>query len=557
MLLKKIFNTILILIGIALMVVLAGFAIMMFAHVSLFGYTWLSLSQTESQLKFEFSADNLNAIDVKTTNLDVTIEYYDEPNTTAGYVEIVVNMQGIVKDDVKEVSFCEESVDENGTTKYTSINKESIAIDSNGVLKVQTLEPSGLFFKNNSKLKIVLPRKKSNNTSFSLGTLKINTSANNINVGNNKEFVINNLDVTASKKFLNASVSIDKNVTINNNLTLNTNYGRIKVDAKINGNLNVNSLAGSILINSNIGGNVDITGVNPLVEIGSMPGSWRNRKDDYSTMTNEIMENKNAKAVYGDVIIHDIENGGNVKVSGIIGGDTYINANDIEFWAGFILKGLYCDEGSNNIRVFGSLGVKLDELKSEYAMAMVLLLGATDEVKYCSLDIVDGSLFINNAYHTLNILAKKGDIYINRIQNGATIKSTNGGATVCESHGELNIECENHNIKVLDIYGTVNLTALRGTITADFKNVLGQNKIIAQRNINVKVKDGVAFNLTTKAKAGGVNVSMIPLEYNNWNGVEKQDGWYVRTDPVNGGSLANTLLLQMNGADKISAELYV
>ena len=104
MLLKKIFNTILILIGIALMVVLAGFDIMIFGHVSLFGYTWLSLNQTESSLKFVFSSDNLQTIDIKTTNLDVTIEYLDESTTTGGYVEVVTNMQGIVKDNVKDVS---------------------------------------------------------------------------------------------------------------------------------------------------------------------------------------------------------------------------------------------------------------------------------------------------------------------------------------------------------------------------------------------------------------------------------------------------------------------
>ncbi len=556
MLLKKIFNTILILIGIVLMVVLAGFAIMMFGHVSLFGYTWLSLSQTESQLQFTFSPDNLQTIDIETKNLDITIEYFDDASTTGGVVEIVTNMQGIVKDDLKEVSYCEETVDEDGNKQYTVINKDSIVIDSNGVLKIRTLEPTGFLFKNNSRVRIYLPQKKSDNTSFRLQNLKISTASNNINVGNNNQFKINNLEVTSSKKLFNASVKLDKNVVVENNLILNTNYGRITVDAQINGNLKVNSLAGSILVNSNIGGNVDITGQNPLVEIGSMPGSWRNRKDSYTDMTDEIMNNNKAKGVFGDVIIHDIEKGGNVKVSGVVGGDTYINARDIEFWAGFVLKGLYCDEGSNNIRIFGSVGVDITELEPAYGVALTIF-GATNDVKYCSLNIGDGSLFINNAYHTLSITAKKGDVYINRIQNGAEINSTNGGATVCESHGDLTVHCDNHNISVSNIYGSVNLTAMRGKVAATFVNVSGENTIIAQRNIDVSVKDGNAFNLTTKAKAGAVDVKMLPVEYNNWNGVEKQDGWFVRTDEINGGNASNTLLLQMNGGDKITAGLYV
>lgn len=538
------------------MVVLAGFAIMMFGHVSLFGYTWLSLSQTESQLQFTFSPDNLQTIDIETKNLDITIEYFDDASTTGGVVEIVTNMQGIVKDDVKEVSYCEETVDEDGNKQYTVINKDSIVVDSNGVLKIRTLEPTGFLFKNNSRVRIYLPQKKSNNTSFRLQNLKISTASNNINVGNNNQFKINNLEVTSSKKLFNASVKLDKNVVVENNLILNTNYGRITVDAQINGNLKVNSLAGSILVNSNIGGNVDITGQNPLVEIGSMPGSWRNRKDSYTDMTDEIINNNKAKGVFGDVIIHDIEKGGNVKVSGVVGGDTYINAGDIEFWAGFVLKGLYCDEGSNNIRIFGSVGVDITELEPAYG-ATLTIFGATDDVKYCSLNIGDGSLFINNAYHTLSITAKKGDVYINRIQNGAEINSTNGGATVCESHGDLTVHCDNHNISVSNIYGSVNLTAMRGKVAATFVNVSGENTIIAQRNIDVSVKDGNAFNLTTKAKAGAVDVKMLPVEYNNWNGIEKQDGWFVRTDEINGGNVSNTLLLQMNGGDKITAGLYV
>ena len=556
MLLKKIFNTILILIGILLMVVLAGFAIMMFGHVSLFGYTWLSLSQTESQLQFTFSPNNLQTIDIETKNLDIIIEYFDDASTTGGVVEIITNMQGIVKDDVKEVSYCEETVDEDGNKQYTVINKDSIVVDSDGVLKIRTLEPTGFFFKNNSRVRIYLPQKKSNNTSFSLQNLKISTASNIINVGNNKKFLINNLEVTASKKFLNTSVSIGEKVIINDNLTLNTNYGRINVNAEIKGNLKVNSLAGSILVNSNVGGDLDITGENPLVEIGSMPGSWRNRKDSYKDMTKEIMDNKKAKGVFGDVIIHDIEKGGNVKISGVVGGDTYINAPDVEFWAGFVLKGLYCDEGSNNIRIFGSVGVNITELEPTYGAALTIF-GATNEVKYCSLNVGDGSLFINNSYHVLSITSNKGDVYINRVQNGSEINSTNSGVTVCESHGYLMVHCDNHNISASNIYGTVNLTAMRGKVAATFVNVSGESTIIAQRNIDVSVKDGNAFNLTTKAKAGAVDVKMLPVEYDSWDGVEKQDGWYVRTDAINGGSASNTLFLQMNGGDKITAGLYV
>ena len=49
-LIKKIFNTLLVAIGIALMVVLFGFAIMMIFHTSIFGYTFVKQSDSKALL---------------------------------------------------------------------------------------------------------------------------------------------------------------------------------------------------------------------------------------------------------------------------------------------------------------------------------------------------------------------------------------------------------------------------------------------------------------------------------------------------------------------------
>lgn len=80
--------------------------------------------------------------------------------------------------------------------------------------------------------------------------------------------------------------------------------------------------------------------------------------------------------------------------------------------------------------------------------------------------------------------------------------------------------------------------------------------IEAQRNVNVLVNDGQQFELTTKAKAGSINVEMLPLVYKNFDGHTIVDGWKVRTDIVNsdGSTLTAKLQLKANGNDKITAK---
>jgi hypothetical protein len=509
-LIKKIFNMILILIGIAFLVALAGFAIMMIGHVSLFGYTYISLNhKIEAQT---FNPIELKEINVETPNIDVRILNSSDATLTYGAYSIRVDMQGIVKDSIKKVSF---------------INEESYY--SNGVLNLKTTAPDGLLFKNNTILEIVLPK------NLSAKTVKIVTNRN-VNFGSS-DFVVDNLEITASKKFLNSPISLGSNITINEKLTLNTNYGRIIVNSKINGDLKVNSLAGSVLVNTNVGGDVDITGSNPMVEIGSIPGKWRNKKD----ISSSDISNLKAVNVSGNLIIHELEGGGNVKVSGSVKNVSVTESPSVEFW-GVNVSRLTCSDGSNNIRIFGMLG--------------------DGSLSSSTLNIGEGSLFINSCTNIINITAQKGDIYIADAQNNVNIESKNGSSTVHfnkdVSNKSVTITNDNHNIEVTNINGVANLTAKKGKVTATFLKVVGQNNIYAQRNIDVKVKDGSTFKLITKAKAGGVDVNMSPVMYTNWDGAVNEDGWKVKTNIINdnGAATDNELLLQMNGNDKITASLY-
>lgn len=507
-LIKKIFNTILILIGIAIMIILFGFAVMMIGHVSIFGYTYVSLNhKTETET---FNVSELKAIYVDTTNIDVKLLHSNDSTLTYGAFSVRVDMQGIVKDDVKEVS-----VTKNDDLSIT--------------LSLKTTAPEGLLFKNNTVLEIVLPQDKS------VDEIKIVTNKN-IDFGSN-DFTVKKLDITASKKFLNSAVSLGSNITVSEELKLNTNYGRIIVDSTINGNLKIDSLAGSVLINKNVGGDVDVTGLNPMVEIGQIPGYWRNKKE-FST---EDFNKLTPVNVSGNISIHEIEGGGNIKVSGSVTNVSISESSFVEFW-GINVSRMTCSDGTNNLRIFKKLG---------------------DSSSITStLNIGEGSLFINNCTNSVNVMAQKGDIYIADAHSNVNIDSKNGSSTVHFNESvtgkSVTITNENHNIEVTNINGVANLTAKKGSVKATFLKVVGNNNIYAQRYIDVKVKDGTTFKLITKAKAGSIAVDMPPVVYNNWDGAENQDGWKVKTNVINdNGSLTTDILtLQMNGNDKISASLY-
>ena len=518
MLLKKLFQTILILFGVGILVCLLGFAIMMIGHVSLFGYSYISLSYQTSTTNNDFSVEGLTKLDIETSNIDVRIvKPSTNPSGNTGYYAFVVEMQGIVKSDVLDV-------------KFKDAVKPQIV---DGALVIRTVAPEGFFFRNNTVLEINLPQDKA------IDEIKINTNSKEVNFGSSN-FEVNKLDITAGKSFLNNPVTLGENLKINQELKINANYGRINVNSTLNGNVVVESLAGSIVINKDIGGNLTVKGSNPLVTVGTIPGNWRDRKDLNSSDLNSLK----SVSIGGDLLIDKLEDGGNVKVSGTVNNVTISQSSIVEFWANKINCVLSCNDGSNNIRVFGSLG-------------------SGNPSGLSTINTGEGSLFINNSYCVLNITAQKGDVFIENANNKVTINSTNGSSTVHFNKDaaacEVNISNDNWNIEVTNIKGKAILNAKSGSVNAAFLSVSGQNEIYARRNVDVRVKDGSEFKLITSSNinSGSVEVNMPPVIYDNWTGSTTEGSWRVKSSLINttNESISNILLLRISGNDKIVAKL--
>ena len=211
--LKNMLKTLLILIGILIMVAFFGFAIMMVFHASLFGYTYV---RYEKDASVEFTAAevaSLTTIDLTTAKADIVIGYTASEDRETMLVSNLQDFQGVFKDDVQRVDYTDPDSEEK-QGGYT------LKIEG-GVLKIETIEPQGLYFRNENVIKIFLPQSKH------LPKLIIDSGARNINIGNSKEFSVDELTIVAEKnKFIN-NVQISDKLTINNNLKLKTNLGKI------------------------------------------------------------------------------------------------------------------------------------------------------------------------------------------------------------------------------------------------------------------------------------------------------------------------------------------
>ena len=333
-LLKNMLKTLLILIGILIMVAFFGFAIMMVFHASLLGYTYV---RYEKDASVEFTAAevaSLTTIDLTTAKADIVIGYTASEDRETMLVSNLQDFQGVFKDDVQRVDYTDPNSEEK-QGGYT------LKIEG-GVLKIETIEPQGLYFRNENVIKIFLPQSKH------LPKLIIDSGARNINIGNSKEFSVDELTIVAEKnKFIN-NVQISDKLTINNNLKLKTNLGKIEINSRVLGNVQIESNAGSIIFNTNVGGNVDISGRSPMVEFGHLPLDLKfNNEFDISDVPQ--------RNITGNLVINNCTGAGNVKVSGTVGGYVYVYSPDIEFWARNVNNGLTCNGGANNIRVFGDL----------------------------------------------------------------------------------------------------------------------------------------------------------------------------------------------------------
>ena len=242
-LVKNMLKTLLITIGIAIMVVLVGFAIMMFFHVSLFGYTFVNHEDVTEKVFAESEVNTLNKIEIDTDKANIIVAY-TETNSMGMIVKKFQDFQGVFKDNLKEIKYVSPSFDEEAEQ---SIPTEDFDITiSGGTLKIKTIEPKGLYFKNDSKITVYLPKNKV------LDDLVIESASKVINIGNDKAFTVKNLEITANKPFFPTTVQISDKLVVTGDLYVKTNYGRIAINSTLQGNVTIDSLGGSITFNTNI-----------------------------------------------------------------------------------------------------------------------------------------------------------------------------------------------------------------------------------------------------------------------------------------------------------------
>ena len=515
-LMKNMLKTFLILIGILVMVALFGFAIMMIFHVSLFGYTYVKYENITSYDGFT-SAEvaSLTEIDLTTTKANVVVAH-SSVSTSKVIVSNLQNFQGIFKDKVQKVGYTDPNSEEKQAGYTLKIE--------DGVLKIETIEPEGLYFINNNQIKIYLPQ------STNISDIKIDSGANTIDIGEGKNFTVQNLSISAERSVLPNNVSISDKLTVQGDLSLKTNLGKITINSTINGNVNINSNAGSITFNTNIAGNVSVSGRSPAVEFGHLPMDLKFNNDF------DISDVKQYN-ILGNLVIDNCSGAGNVKVSGTVNGYVYIYNPDIEFWARNVNNSIICNGGANNIRVFE----KLDGMTS-------------------TINCGNGYLYLNNTYSSVIAESTKNTVEIKNARNDVTVSNTYGDIVVEFADGvtkKIVATTEKGSIKATKLRGEAKLTANGGNITASFENVAGSNEILAKYRANVTVVDNITYNFTARAKTATVDVKLGSVIYNNWNDAENVDGWKTRTDVINnnGSAPENSLTVTVTDNGKITAKM--
>lgn len=527
-LVKKIFSAMLILIGILLMLTLFGFAIMMIFHVSIFGYTYASIDIVGD--RYAYLGTSVNSIEIDTTTADITLIPASDSDQVS--VRLSQNFQGIIKDNITEFSLNISSSQE---------------VEQSGVLKISTQDPSGLMFRNDTVVSIAIPSDKI------LNNLKISTASDTVNIGGGYQLTVNNMTLINKNKSLLSKISISDNLTINGKLNLETSYGRLTINSILKNDVYVKTEGGSIIFKNNIDGNVTIEGDNPYVEFGSVSEKPVNiienskveeytRQKKMETDPNKIndLENKivseqkkveNALKdigkvdVKGNILVMECKDG-NIKVGGTVFGFVYIESANVQFWANNVENGITCVEGSNNIRIFGSLC-------------------KTHAGQDCTIRNGDGHLFINNCYANVKIYAKKNGVNIKNAYNDVYVENKNYATDVNFAEGvvgkKLTIYQENGKITATNLSGVTILDAATNSVTAEFLDINGENSIKAKSGVTIKIKDGVQYTFIAKGKAKSVklDVNFGSVKYDNWAGervdemTEQGIKYTVRYDNIN------------------------
>lgn len=505
-LIKKIFYTILILFGICVMVVLFMFAIMMVFHTSIFGYTYANVTKVDGETYAAIERNDIDSIEIETNAANIVIDYTGDAGANNFSIMMKEDFQGIIKDNVKRYSYEKEPTPENIENK---------------VLKITTVEPEGLIFQNSTTIYIYLPQGKV------LDNISIKTKSENISFGTD-DFEVKNLNVISTKKSLSPGVSLNSNLKITDSLSLETYAGRINVGAEIGDGVNdvevdIKTHIGTILFNKSIKGNVKISGDNPNIEFGTITQGFINnvkKNGDYNTESLKKVD------ITGDLTIDGVENGGNIKISGTVGGFVYMKSPRMSLWANNINGGIVSETGSDEIIIFGSLGQNDPSQVSELH--------------------VGSDLLIVNPYMSLEIYAQKNGVEIRNAHNNVYVENDNWDTIVefaDNAEGKtLTVRQAHGNIIAKNIRGTADLVATNGKVTAEFTKVVGDNVVESKYEASVKVHDGLTYKLIAKGKST-LKIDLGAQQYNSWSGAQTV-GAYKQLEinvPINSSSSTNTL----------------
>lgn len=512
---KKLFSAILVMFGAAFLVCAFGVALMMIFHISLFGYTFVSGDGSKITQEYsEAQTEALKSVEIESSGVGVKIVN----STDDGFQKCIVSMsqgaQGVAKDTVK---------------KNTFKDVEHPVIDENGVMKIETVEPTGFIWKNDSIITITLPKTKT------LENLRIKTASTNIIFGDSESNCsINNLSFTSTNHSLVSNMALT-NIESLENLDLNVQSGRMVIDANIANAVNIETERAVIIFNKDIGGTVNISGNNPDIQFGYIPDSYISDIESGKSSTGLTEVN-----IGGDLNLIELEKG-SVRIAGTVSGCAYLNKSFVTFVANNINKGISCDEGLNDIKIIGALRVENADGTCQIKTTGALFINAS----HAKL-VVDTSnnLTIKNAYESVDVISSGGNtnIAFNKMATSKTI-------SVLQKNG---------NIEVSNIMDTASLTAENGKIIADFKNVSGNNNLRAKSGVEVTIKDGEQFTLILQGKATTkLDVKLGAVVYDNWEtSTAVGDLKYIQ-DNVNAGSdelLEDRLSILLENGGNITAK---
>lgn len=372
-LIKNIFKSILILVGIALLVVMCCFAIMMFGNVTIFGYKYVSY---EYGAVVDSSLSGFSNLSINTKG--VAVEIISSSDVSNIQYSFRARVQGVLKADT--------------LIAQKTIKNEQVFVPvafgeklNDNVCEITLSEAEGLMFQNSSSLKIYLP------SSLNISNLTINTGTNNITFSGTNVLNVTNFVFNATTNLKPYTFS-DKLVV--DNFKLTSSSGRFNVNSQINKNIEIDSKTGTTIFNKNVGNgasSVSITGSNPMVEFG------------------DIADNQSKVNVNSDVVI-DCTSGGLVKISGDVTGTISLVSPNVDLTVGKVNGQVTSTDGFKSLYIkelVGDSTINKGDGTLHIVNCRASNLSVTGEKNSVTIDNLYGNANIVNNYGDVNVTYPK------------------------------------------------------------------------------------------------------------------------------------------------------